>query len=174
MRSATFLVLSAAVLSCGPDKPAKDPSTETKASDDEHTRWEGAAPPEPTNPSGAGTSSGKGEGGAVMPQSKPERRGDQYDKEATETVLKRGARVVKANCGAAKDEDGKATGPWGKATINITLGHNGHTKDVQVPPPYAGKPSGNCVVQAFDNLTFPPWGGADTQVQWDVEIVQPK
>ena len=41
----------------------------------------------------------------------PRQRTDQYDKDATEIVIKRAARQVKDNCGAAKGDDGKATGP---------------------------------------------------------------
>jgi hypothetical protein len=45
---------------------------------------------------------------------------------------------------------------------------------VTVPAPYQGKPTGNCVEKAFSSLTFPPWGGADTEISWEVELVQPK
>jgi hypothetical protein len=103
-----------------------------------------------------------------------QRRSDVYDKEATEIVLNRAARQVKANCGHAKDEDGKEKGPWGKTTVTITLGHNGHSKGATVPSPYEGKPTGKCAVQAFSNLTYPPWSGPDTPVDWPIEIDQPK
>jgi hypothetical protein len=104
----------------------------------------------------------------------PTRRTDQYDKEATEVVIKRAARQVKANCGAAKGDDGKATGPWGKVTVQLQLGSNGHSKGITVPSPYQGKPAGNCIEKAFTNLTFPPWGGTDTEVSWEVELVSPE
>jgi hypothetical protein len=100
--------------------------------------------------------------------------GDNYDKEATEVVLGRAARQVQSNCGFAKGEDGKAAGPWGKTSVSITLGHNGHTKSVTIPEPYDGKPTGACAVKAFSNLTFPPWSGADETVEWPVEIPHPK
>ena len=101
------------------------------------------------------------------------RRNNQYDKEATEVVIKRAARQVKENCGHAKDDTGKATGPWGKATLQIQLGAAGRWKGVTIPPPYQGKPVGNCVEKAFSNLTYPPWGGADTEVSWEVEMRPP-
>ncbi len=104
----------------------------------------------------------------------PSKRSDQYDKEATEMVLKRAARQVKDNCGAAKDESGKAVGPWGKATIQVQLGHNGRSKGTTIPSPYQGKPTGNCVEKAFTNLTFPPWQGQDAEVDWEVELLEPK
>lgn len=88
-------------------------------------------------------------------------------------VLNRAARQVKANCGSAKDEDGKAVGPWGKTTVTITLGHNGHTKGATLAPEYEGKPSGRCILQAFSNLTYPPWSGADTSVDWSLEVSPP-
>jgi len=44
---------------------------------------------------------------------------------------------------------------------------------VTVPAPYQGKPVGNCVEKAFTNLTFPPWGGSDAEVSWEVELVNP-
>jgi hypothetical protein len=100
--------------------------------------------------------------------------GDTYDKEATDVILARAARQVQANCGFAKNEDGKTGGPWGKTSVSITLGHNGHTRSVTVPEPFDGKPSGKCAVKAFSNLTFPPWSGPDETVEWPVEIPQPK
>ena len=81
---------------------------------------------------------------------------------------------MKANCGAAKDADGKALGPFGKTTVNIVLGRNGHSKNVTVDSSLDGKPAGNCVLQAFKNLTYAPWAGADSSTQWEVELVQPK
>jgi len=100
--------------------------------------------------------------------------GDTYDKEQTDVVLARAARAVQANCGFAKGEDGRATGPWGKSTLSVTLGHNGHTKGVAIPEPFDGKPTGKCAVKAFEKLTFPPWSGPDETVEWPVEIPQPK
>ncbi len=102
--------------------------------------------------------------------------GDHYDKEATEVVLNRAARQVHDNCGFAKDDSGNAAGPWGKTSVSVTLGHNGHTRPqgVTIPEPFNGKPTGNCAVKAFSNLTFPPWTGPDETVEWAVEIPKPK
>jgi hypothetical protein len=91
-----------------------------------------------------------------------------------EISLKRAARQVKANCGAAKDADGKAPGPFGKTTVSIVLGRNGHSKNVTLDSSYDGKPAGNCILQAFKNLTYAPWAGADASTTWEVELVQPK
>ena len=140
-------------------------------SNEETPKWEGAAPPPPpleatAKPAGGGT-------GARGVNEAPRQRSDQYDKEATEVVIKRAARQVKDNCGAAKGDDGKASGPWGKATITLQLGANGRSKGVTVPAPYQGKPVGNCVEKAFTNLTFPPWGGSDAEVSWEIELVNP-
>jgi hypothetical protein len=98
-----------------------------------------------------------------------------YDKDAVEVELKRGVRQVKANCGAATDDDGKATGPWGKTRASITLGRNGHVKQVALPAPYDGKPVAICVSHAFEKIQFPPYAGdIDAVVEWDVELVRPK
>lgn len=97
-----------------------------------------------------------------------------YDKENTEVVLRRAARQVKDNCGAAKDENGVALGPWGKLRIHVTLGHGGRSKLGTVPVPYADKPVGRCIAQAFSNLIFPPWAGEDTDVEWEVELQKPE
>lgn len=176
MRAKITLVMGAAIaafalVACGKPKQADDPTNEsTHPPPDDGTgnvKWEGASPPPPPPSKGQGTSAT----GSV--HEAETRRNDVYDKEATEVVLKRAARQVKDNCGAATDESGKATGPWGKATLQVQLGHNGHSKGVVVPPPYQGKPVGNCVEKAFANLTFPPWGGADTEVPWEVEIAPP-
>jgi hypothetical protein len=102
----------------------------------------------------------------------PSSSGVSYDKEAVEVVLKRAARQVKANCGAATDEDGKATGPWGKVTVNVKLGHNGHSQGATVAS-MDGKPVGKCVAQAFASMQYPPFAGPDTTIDWEVEVVKP-
>lgn len=143
---------------CGGGEPAKDPSTDpTTKPDDTAPKWDSNSQPsaKPT---------------ATDPNA---RSGNVYDKEATEIVLKRGERQVKENCGHAKDGDGKASGPFGKTTITLLLGHNGRMKEVKVQAPFDGKPTGNCIVQSFDNLIFPPWAGADTPVEREVEVVKP-
>ncbi len=174
---ATLIATSS--IGCGsPKPPPVDPSAEGAGKTDDTPKWEGAT--NPTGPSHAAGSSGSS-ASPDEPKSKPgpgvqegaTRRSDQYDKEATDVVLKRAARQVKENCGAAKDDTGKATGPWGKATIQVQLGHNGRSKGLTVPAPYQGKVTGNCIEKAFANLTYPPWGGSDAQVDWEVEVVQP-
>lgn len=159
------LVMLVAIAACGGKRAeTKDPSTETSsAPKDEVPKWEGATAPEAT---------GSKPKNATVREA-PTRRTDQYDKEATEVVLKRSARQVKDNCGQAKDENGKATGPWGKVTVQVMLGANGRSKGVTVPAPYQGKPVGNCIEKAFTSLSFPPWAGSDTQVDWEVELVDP-
>jgi hypothetical protein len=98
-----------------------------------------------------------------------------YDRDAVEVQLKRAARQVKANCGSATDDDGKATGPWGSTKASVVLGRNGRVKQVSVPSPYDGKPVGVCVVHAFEKLVFPPYAGSsDASVDWDIEIKPPK
>jgi hypothetical protein len=156
------------LFACGASKKeSRDPSDEKPSYTDETPKWEGASSAPPEEPKTTKSSSG----GAVTEA--PKRRSDQYDKEGTDVALKRAARQVKANCGQAKDENGKAVGPWGNVTIQVQLGHNGHSKGTTVPPPFQGKPSGTCVENAFTNLTFPPWAGADTEVSWEVEIPEP-
>jgi hypothetical protein len=89
--------------------------------------------------------------------------------------LKRAARQVKANCGSATDDEGKATGPWGRTKASVVLGRNGRVKQVSVPEPYDGKPVGICVVHAFEKLVFPPYAGSsDVSVDWDIDITAPK
>jgi hypothetical protein len=98
-----------------------------------------------------------------------------YDKDAVEVELKRGARQVKANCGAATDDEGQASGPWGKTKASITLGRNGHIKQVALPAPYDGKPVAICAAHAFEKIQFPPYAGdSDVVVEWDVEFMRPK
>jgi hypothetical protein len=159
------------VVACGSKEKAKDPS-DTPAYKDETPKWEGATNPTPSDDPKPKTSSGGSSSGGAINEA-PKQRTDQYDKEATEMVLKRAARQVKDNCGAAKDDNGKAVGPWGKTTVQVALGHNGHSKGTTVPSPYQGKPTGNCVEKAFTNLTYPPWNGPDSQLDWEVELVEP-
>jgi hypothetical protein len=98
-----------------------------------------------------------------------------YDKDAVEAQLKRAARQVKSGCGSASDSDGNRNGPWGQTKASVVLGRNGHVKQVTVPDPYSGKPVGDCVINAFKKIQFPPYAGSsDVVVDWDVELVQPK
>ncbi len=113
--------------------------------------------------------------GAAAPSDAPSPSATPYDKEAVEIELKRAARQVKANCGSATDEDGSATGPWGKTTVSVTLGRNGHVKQVTVPAPYDGKAVGICLVHAFQKIQFPPYSGSvDVVVDREVDLVKPK
>lgn len=165
-----FILLgSSALLACGDKKPPKAPdTTDTPATSDEPTKWDTSSTTKETLNQPATTST------APKINEGPKQRSDQYDKEQTEIVLKRASRQVKENCGATKDDTGKATGPWGKVTVQVLLGHNGHGQIASIPDPYKGKPTGNCVERAFKGLTFPPWGGSDTTIDWEVEIVQPE
>jgi len=86
-------------------------------------------------------------------------RSDPYDRESTEIVLSRAARQVKANAASPKTKDGNGKGPWGKTTLTITLGHNGHAKGATIPAPFEGKPSGKCAIQRSVTSRFPPWSG---------------
>jgi hypothetical protein len=169
----------------GSSKTAKDPS-EGNADptagepapkwDDTSESAENAHHPRIASNASSHDDSSKPEEAPPPPQSTAPKahRDDEYDKEATESVLKRATRVVHDNCGAAKGEDGKATGPWGKTTLTLNLGHNGHPRGVTLDPSFEGKPAGRCITQAFTGLSYPPWRGADTTVQWEVELVQPK
>jgi hypothetical protein len=104
-----------------------------------------------------------------------ESSGPGYDKEAVDAQLKRAAKQVKSNCGSASDDEGKKTGPWGSTTATVVLGRNGHIQEVTVPAPYSGTPVGDCVVNSFKKIQFPPYAGSsDASVTWDVQIVEPK
>jgi hypothetical protein len=105
----------------------------------------------------------------------PQQEKTAYDRESVEIVLRRAAGQVKSSCGAASDDTGKATGPWGPTKASVRLGRNGHVRGVDVPAPYADKPVGTCIQHAFQNLVFPPYAApADVTVDWDVELVKPK
>jgi len=126
-----------------------------------------------TKPATSAPPSGGGIGTAA-PQPSSDAKAS-YDKEAVEVQLKRAERQIKANCGSATDEEGKATGPWGATTATVTLGRNGRVLQSSVPAPYDGKPVGTCVVHAYQKIVFPPYpGSADATVTRDVEITQPK
>jgi hypothetical protein len=96
-----------------------------------------------------------------------------YDKEAVDISLKRAARQIKANCGAATDEEGQALGPWGKTTVTVKLGHNGHSQGATVTGGFESKPVGKCIERAFSGLLFPPFAGPDATVDYEVEVVKP-
>jgi hypothetical protein len=144
---------------CLPSAPASEATTANAPVPSVETS---AAPPSdaqgPSSPGSAGS-------GEVVP----------YDKDAVEAELKRGARQVRANCGAATDDEGQATGPWGVTEASIMLGRNGHVRQVTVPPPYDGKPVGVCIIHSFDRIEFPPYAASsDAVVAWKVELVKPK
>jgi hypothetical protein len=123
------------------------------------------------NTGGSGVSAGS-PGGAADDSSSG---GGSYDKEAVDAQLKRAAKQVKDNCGSASDEEGAKTGPWGSTTATVVLGRNGHVHEVSVPAPYSGKPVGDCVVNSFRKIQFPPYAGpSDVSITWDVQIVEPK
>jgi hypothetical protein len=150
---------------CLPAANEKDPDENMPASATSHS-----------DSSAAGDSTGHASGAAADSDSPPPAGGKTpYDQDAVEAQLKRGARSVKGSCGASTDENGEANGPWGKTKASITLGRNGHVKQVTVPAPYDGTPAGLCVVHAFDKIQFPPYAAsADVTVDWDVELVKPK
>jgi hypothetical protein len=126
--------------------------------------------------SSSDTSSGGNSGASADPApSAPTGGKTPYDKDSVEIELKRASRQVKANCGSATDDNGTASGPWGKTSAAVTLGRNGHIKEVAVPAPYDGQPDGVCAVNAFKKIQFPPYSSAtDVVVQWDIEFVKPK
>ncbi len=137
------------------DAPAAGDTPKAPAPTDDHPSRAAAAPD--TAP--AGPSSGTAT----------------YDKDAVEIELKRAVRQVKANCGSATDDDGAATGPWGKTSASVTLGRNGHVKQVTLPAQYDGKPAGLCVIHAFQKIQFPPYGGSvDVVVDREIELIKPK
>jgi hypothetical protein len=124
--------------------------------------------------SSTGKSGGSG-GGGDDSSTPPSTGGTPYDKDAVEVALKRAARQIKGSCGSATDSDGKANGPWGSTKVTVTIGRNGHIRQVAVPSPYDGKPVGDCIVHAFQKGMFPPYAASnDSTVDWDVEVVQPK
>lgn len=183
------IVAAAALLSLGTGcgSAAKKPASDAMSTpaDEGAPKWDSSSESTstPAHSSGSSGSASSGEGtpttaapaGHVANMQAPKARsGDVYDKEHTDIVLKRAARQVKENCGSAKDEDGKAPGPWGKTSAAVLLGHNGHSKGVTIGAPYDGTPGGRCILQAFSNLTFPPWSGPDTTVNWELELLQPK
>jgi hypothetical protein len=147
---------------CGPpatsSSHSSDESTSSSSSSDTPSGGSAAAssPPEPAPAAPTGSST-------------------PYQKDAVEVELKRASRQVKANCGSATDDTGTAAGPWGKTTAAVTLGRNGHIKDVSLPAPYGGQPEGDCAVNAFKKIQFPPYASSsDVVLQWDVEFVKPK
>jgi predicted small lipoprotein YifL len=170
-RTLLTMVTVASVLACGEKKPAKDPNAESSEMTPSDTPSDSTSDTS-GNTASSGASSGGG-GGAPIVNEKPTRSQSSYDKENTDPMLVRSAKQVKANCGASKDEDGKAPGPWGKVSIKVMLGHNGHVKNVTVPAPFDAKPAGKCIVNAFSFIQFPPWAGSDTEVDWEVELVAP-
>jgi hypothetical protein len=166
MRANSLSVVAVAVtmlasVACGPPKPAESAShgdeAAPPASGDSDTP-PGVSSPPPAPPVAPAPAPGSG-----VP----------YDKEAVEIGLKRAARQVKGNCGGTKDEDGKATGPWGKTTVTVKLGHNGHSQGAAISAPFDGRPVGKCISQAFAIITYPPFAGADTTIEWEVEVVEP-
>lgn len=180
-----------ALVACGgATKQADDASSQSTAkTDDDTPKWDSSSSTAAASSSSAATDSSSSSGAdtaasGASPNGSSASTGTSDTTAApasnagphgeAEIALKRAARQAKANCGAAKDSDGKATGPFGKTMVSIVLGRNGHSRTVTVDSSIEGKPAGNCVVQAFTNLTYAPWAGADSTTQWGVELVQPK
>ncbi|MBK6696952.1 MAG: hypothetical protein IPG50_32925 [Myxococcales bacterium] len=177
----TSICLALAVGCGGSKKPAEDPAATTTA--DETPKWDSTSETADTTRRSKDLAStakktpkeDDSTAATTEPVSGPpkQRRSDEYDKEGTEVVLKRAARQVKQNCGAATDEDGKVGGPWGSGQMHLVLGHNGRLKEATLGPPFEGKPTGKCALQAFSRLTYPPWAGSDMTLDWPIEIVPP-
>jgi hypothetical protein len=173
----------AALTGCGAkEKPAESPvtcpegtvlsgesclpasaSAAKKPGDDDASQTTAKASTPSASPAGGGAADTEGGGGRT------------YDKEAVETQLKRAAKQVRGNCGLATDEDGNQNGPWGTTTAAVVLGRNGHVREVTVAAPYGGTPVGECIVNSFKKLVYPPYPGAsDATVSWPVEVIKPK
>jgi hypothetical protein len=157
--------------------PAESPS---HASDDSAASGGGGGsstsgtPSTGTSSSSSSTSSGSDSSGST-PESAPAGGKTPYDKDSVEIELKRAARQIKANCGSATDDSGASPGPWGKTSASLTLGRNGHVKDVSVPAPYDSAPDGVCAANAFKKIQFPPYSSSsDVVIEWDIELVKPK
>jgi hypothetical protein len=143
-------------------------------SGDDDSSGSSSASSSSSSSSSTGKSGGAG-GGGDDSSTPPSTGGTPYDKDAVEVALKRAARQIKSACGSATDSDGKANGPWGSTKVTVTIGRNGHIKQVAVPSPYDGKPVGDCISHAFQKGVFPPYAASsDATVEWDVEVVQPK
>lgn len=186
LAAATLGALLLAVAGCGGGKGADSPGTcpegtvlkgaDCVPSDDSSSSGSSSASSD--SASGGSSSSAKDDDDSSSSSSSaPASSGGStpYDKDAVEAQLKRAARQVKSGCGTASGDDGQATGPWGSTKASVVLGRNGHVKQVTVPDPYNGKPVGDCVINAFKKIQFPPYAGpSDVVVDWDVELVQPK
>jgi hypothetical protein len=154
---------------CLPASADKDPDEMMPSASKSSPSGGGAA----DESSGHASSAPSGGGGDSSPPSADAKT--PYDRDAVEAQLKRGARSVTGSCGAATDDNGDATGPWGKTKASVTLGRNGHVRQVTVPAPFEGTPVGVCVVHAFDKIQFPPYAAStDVTVDWDIEVVKPK
>ena len=117
-----------------------------------------------------GGGGGGGGGGATTPSGEKVK----YDKEMVDSLLKRSAERVKANCGSATEEGGGRVGPYGETTVSVTISHTGWIMNPTVPAPFNGTAVGNCIVNSFDRKQFPPFGSADVIVTVPVEVVDPK
>jgi hypothetical protein len=159
----------------GADSPGNCTGADCGSSESSHSSNDSSSS---SSPSSSDTGSGGGSASSASSDpapSAPTGGKTPYDKDSVEIELKRASRQVKANCGSATDDNGTATGPWGKATAAVTLGRNGHIKDVTVPAPFDGAPDGVCAVNAFKKIQFPPYASSsDVVVQWDIEFVKPK
>lgn len=154
--------------------PATPADTAVHGSDDSSSAGSAGA-----TPSGGSSSSAPSGGDSASASSDssgaPAGPKTPYDKDSVEIELRKAARQVKSNCGSATDDSGSSPGPWGKTSASITLGRNGHVKSVAVPAPYDGQPDGNCAVNAFKKIQFPPYASSsDVVVDWDIELVKPK
>jgi len=191
--SGTSYVLLSLAACGGPSKPADAPGTcpdgtvlngsncvPQDSGHDAPKEGPSSSSPMPSPDESPKSASGDDKSGD-RPASPPAASGDSgdsktpYDRDSVEVELKRGVRQIKANCGAATDDDGQATGPWGRTKASIVLGRNGHVRQVTVPAPFDGKPVGLCVIHSFDKIQFPPYANpSDVTVDWDIDIVQPK
>jgi serine/threonine-protein kinase len=109
-----------------------------------------AAPPEPTTGAIAPARTEAPSTGA--PANAPAARGDdtEFHNAAAIRALDGKWREV------AKCRRGKA---WGKASTTVTFASDGSVTHVDVGPPFAGTPTGDCIADTLATTRAPPFGG---------------
>ncbi len=92
-------------------------------------------------------------------------RKDSFDEAQAKIVLNRAANGARTCVNVVGQNQ-----PRGDVTVTVTFSGTGKSTKATVPPPFEGKPFGNCVVRAFVNIVIKPFEGADVEMKQKVTL----
>lgn len=88
-----------------------------------------------------------------------------FDEGMAKVTLARAAKNAHSCIAMAKKDD-----PRGDTAVTVTFSGVGKTTNATIPAPYDGTEIGKCATRAFVGIVFPPFDGADVNVEQAVDL----